>query len=108
MIDCSKSESSALEIALPNTKVFWCQWHVLKAMRQHALSKLSRGETRRKVSAYLHTLVTWCHPENNAEGNKEWFDKQQEFDEFLRGPGFADDKLDAKWSEAFTKYYDSQ
>ena len=97
-----------MEIALPNTKVFWCQWHVLKAMRENVLSKLPRGETRRKVSAYLHTLVTWCHPENNAEGNKEWFDKQREFDEFLRGPGFADDKLDAKWSEAFTKYYDSQ
>ena len=77
-------------------------------MRQHALSKLSRGETRRKVSAYLHTLVTWYHPENNATGNVEWFEKQQEFDEFLRGPGLAGDKLDAKWSEAFTKYYDSQ
>ena len=77
-------------------------------MRQNALSKLSRGETRRKVSAYLHTLVTWYHPENNATGNVEWFEKQQEFDEFLRGPGLAGDKLDAKWSEAFTKYYDSQ
>ena len=108
MIDCSKSESSALEIALPNTKVFWCQWHVLKAMRENVLSKLPRGETRRKVSAYLHTLVTWYHPENNAKGNVEWFEKQQEFDEFLRGPGLADDKLDAKWSELFTKYYDSQ
>jgi alpha-L-fucosidase len=77
-------------------------------MRQHALSKLSRGETRRKVSAYLHTLVTWYHPENNAKGNMEWFEKQQEFDEFLRGPGLADDKLDAKWSQAFAKYYDGQ
>ena len=30
------------------TKVFWCQWHVLKAMRENVLSKLPRGETRRK------------------------------------------------------------
>ena len=38
----------------------------------------------------------------------EWFEKQQEFDELLRGPGLADDKLDAKWSKAFTKYHDGQ
>ena len=77
-------------------------------MRENVLSKLPRGETHRKVSALLHTLVTWYHPEDNTKGNVEWFEKQQEFDEFLRCPGLADDLPDAKWSEAFTKYYGSQ
>ena len=61
-------------------------------MRENVLSKLPRVcETRRRVSTYLHTLVTWYHPEDNAKGNVEWFEKQQEFDEFLRGPGLAMD-----------------
>jgi uncharacterized protein YjhX (UPF0386 family) len=108
MIDCSKSETNALRMVLPGTKVFWCQWHVLKAMRENVWSKLPRSATRQKVEDDLHTLVRWYHPDDNAKGNVEWWQKQREFDEFLRGPGLPDDKLNANWSEAFINYYNNQ
>ena len=108
MIDCSKSETNALRMVLPGTKVFWCQWHVLKAMRENVWSKLPTSATRQKVQDDLHTLVRWYHPDDNAKGNVEWWQKQREFDEFLRGPGLPDDKLNANWSEAFINYYNNQ
>ena len=108
MIDCSRSESSALEIALPNTKVFWCHWHVLKAMRENVLSKLPVGATRRKVSTYLHHLVTWCHPDDDAKGDRAWAAKASEFDAFMASRGIPEDGLSAGWSDAFRKYYDTQ
>ena len=108
MIDCSKSETNALRMVLPGTKVFWCQWHVLKAMRENVWSKLPTSATRQKVQDDLHTLVRWYLPDDNAKGNVEWWRKQKEFDELLRGPGLPDDKLDANWSEAFINYYNNQ
>ncbi|KAK4694806.1 hypothetical protein P7C70_g8674, partial [Phenoliferia sp. Uapishka_3] len=41
MIDCSDTEAAAISTVFPNSSTFWCYFHMLKAVRQNAVKKLS-------------------------------------------------------------------
>ena len=66
MTDRDQAQIAALEIVYPQSRIFLCTWHVLRAMRSHFVTN--------QFQALWEKIKAWVLTEDLAEFHKIWDD----------------------------------
>jgi hypothetical protein len=66
MTDCNQAQINALEMLYPQSRIFLCHWHVLRAIRSHFVTT-EFGALWQKVKALIRT-------DNQATFHSLWYE----------------------------------
>ena len=77
MMDEAKAEMNALQHVIPSAKVFWCEWHVKKALRKRLLHLVKDKETKKELWGHVLGLIS-AESETDLHSRWEWFQERLE------------------------------